>query len=181
MVDKVNPNPGILLYTRIKKSPYYYGSRRHGVQLYSVYNHYYHPRHYGDPFEEYWQLLEGVTLWERVSAAIFGGRGIFDRQEAGDRLLLQPFACVTLVDRTPRCELRGSRRPLIDQRSVEAQPVTDVNGKDVDRSETRLEQPLDEAFSFLGGGIGSFGGAHFQPPSFLIAASTRSGKSSQGT
>jgi len=60
----VNPNPGILLYTRIKKSPYYYGSRRHGVQLYSVYNHHYHPRHYGDPFEEYWQLLEGVTVWD---------------------------------------------------------------------------------------------------------------------
>src|SRR3712207_6688738 len=60
----VNPNPGVLLYTRIKKSPYYYGSRRHGVQLYSVYNHHYHPRHYGDPFEEYWQLLEGVTVWD---------------------------------------------------------------------------------------------------------------------
>jgi len=60
----VNPNPGILLYTRIKKSPYYYGSRQHGVQLYSVYNHHYHPRYYRDPVEEYWQLLEGVTMWD---------------------------------------------------------------------------------------------------------------------
>jgi glycine cleavage system aminomethyltransferase T len=64
MADQVNPNPGILLYTRIKKSPYYYASRRHGVQLYSVYNHHYHPRLYRDPVEEYWQLLEGVTLWD---------------------------------------------------------------------------------------------------------------------
>ena len=63
-MNQVNPSPGILLYTRIKKSPYYYGSRRHGVALYSVYNHHYHPRHYGDPFAEYWQLLEGVTLWD---------------------------------------------------------------------------------------------------------------------
>jgi glycine cleavage system aminomethyltransferase T len=63
-VNQANPSPGILLYTRIKKSPYYYGSRRHGVALYSVYNHHYHPRHYGDPFQEYWQLLEGVTLWD---------------------------------------------------------------------------------------------------------------------
>jgi glycine cleavage system aminomethyltransferase T len=63
-VNQVNQNPGILLYTRIKKSPYYYGSRRHGVQLYSVYNHHYHPRHYGDPIAEYWQLLDGVTLWD---------------------------------------------------------------------------------------------------------------------
>ena len=34
------------------------------MQLYSVYNHHYHPRHYGDPVEEYWRLLEGVTLWD---------------------------------------------------------------------------------------------------------------------
>ncbi len=63
-LDKTVPNPEILLYTRIKKSPYFYGSRRHGVAMYSVYNHHYHPRHYGDPVEEYWRLLEGVTLWD---------------------------------------------------------------------------------------------------------------------
>ena len=64
MAGRVNPHPGILLYTRIKKSPYYYAARRHGVQLYSVYNHHYHPRLYRDPIEEYWQLLEGVTVWD---------------------------------------------------------------------------------------------------------------------
>jgi aminomethyltransferase len=32
--------------------------------MYSFYNHMYHPRHYGDPIEEYWQLLNGVTLWD---------------------------------------------------------------------------------------------------------------------
>jgi glycine cleavage system aminomethyltransferase T len=61
---QVNETPGILLYPRIRKSPYFYASRRHGAQLYSVYNHHYHPRHYGDPVEEYWQLLNGVTLWD---------------------------------------------------------------------------------------------------------------------
>ncbi|CAA9519131.1 MAG: Aminomethyl transferase family protein [uncultured Solirubrobacteraceae bacterium] len=60
----VNEHPGILQYPRIRKSPFFYASRRHGVQLYSVYNHTYHPRHYGDPVEEYWQLLNGVTLWD---------------------------------------------------------------------------------------------------------------------
>lgn len=57
-------DPGILLYTRIRKSPYFYASRRHGVAKYSVYNHMYHPRHYGDPVAEYWRLLNGVTLWD---------------------------------------------------------------------------------------------------------------------
>ena len=57
-------NPGILLYTRIRKSPYFYASRKHGVARYSVYNHTFHPRHYGDPVAEYWHLVNGVTLWD---------------------------------------------------------------------------------------------------------------------
>jgi aminomethyltransferase len=57
-------SPGVLLYSRIRKSPFFYASRLHGVKLYSVYNHTYHPRHYGDPFEEYWHLVNGVTLWD---------------------------------------------------------------------------------------------------------------------
>jgi glycine cleavage system aminomethyltransferase T len=60
----LNEHPEILLYTRIRKSPYFYASRRHGVEMFSVYNHTYHPRHYGDPVAEYWQLLNGVTLWD---------------------------------------------------------------------------------------------------------------------
>src|SRR5205823_14513189 len=32
--------------------------------MYSFYNHMYHPRHYGDPVEEYYELLNGVTLWD---------------------------------------------------------------------------------------------------------------------
>lgn len=58
------PDPGILLYPRLRRSPYFWSSRAHGVALYSVYNHTYHPRHYGDPVAEYWELLSGVTLWD---------------------------------------------------------------------------------------------------------------------
>ncbi|MGI8307410.1 glycine cleavage T C-terminal barrel domain-containing protein [Saccharopolyspora hattusasensis] len=60
----ISPNSGVLLYPRLRKSPFFYASRRHGVGLYSVYNHTYHARHYGDPIGEYWALLEGVTLWD---------------------------------------------------------------------------------------------------------------------
>jgi len=63
-VSQINEHPEVLQYTRIRKSPFFHASRRHGVQMYSVYNHMYHPRHYGDPVEEYWQLLNGVTLWD---------------------------------------------------------------------------------------------------------------------
>src|SRR5438105_11110765 len=61
---EINQHPEVLLYTRIRKSPYFYASRCQGVQRYSFYNHMYHPRHYGDPVEEYWHLLNGVTLWD---------------------------------------------------------------------------------------------------------------------
>ncbi|WP_031467623.1 glycine cleavage T C-terminal barrel domain-containing protein [Sciscionella sediminilitoris] len=60
VVDK----PAVMLYTRLRKSPYFWASRRHGVAMYSVYNHTYHPRHYGDPVAEYWTLLNDVTIWD---------------------------------------------------------------------------------------------------------------------
>ncbi|MFO7192749.1 MULTISPECIES: glycine cleavage T C-terminal barrel domain-containing protein [Thermocrispum] len=59
-----NDQPAVMLYTRLRKSPFFYKSREHGVKVYSVYNHTYHPRHYGDPVAEYWELLNGVTLWD---------------------------------------------------------------------------------------------------------------------
>ncbi len=61
---EVIEHPEVLLYTRIRKSPFFYASRRHGVAMYAFYNHTYHPRHYGDPVAEYYKLLEGVTLWD---------------------------------------------------------------------------------------------------------------------
>lgn len=56
--------PKIHMYTRIRKSPYFYASRRHGVQSYSVCNRMYHPRHYDDMVAEYWRLVRDVTLWD---------------------------------------------------------------------------------------------------------------------
>ncbi len=57
-------NPRIHMYTRIRKSPYFYASRRHGVQSYTVCNRMYHPRHYDDPIAEYWRIVNDVTMWD---------------------------------------------------------------------------------------------------------------------
>ncbi len=57
-------SPRVHMYTRIRKSPYFYASRRHGIESYSVCNRMYHPRHYDEPIAEYWKLVEGVTLWD---------------------------------------------------------------------------------------------------------------------
>src|SRR5207237_2709979 len=54
----------LLLYTRTPPTQYLPASPPHGVKVYSVYTPFYHPRHYGDPVEEYWHLLNEVTLWD---------------------------------------------------------------------------------------------------------------------
>lgn len=63
-MESIRNSPGILMYSRIRKSPFYYASRHPKPLLYSTYNHQYHPRVYGDPVEEYHHLLNGVTLWD---------------------------------------------------------------------------------------------------------------------
>ena len=40
------------------------GDARAGCSAYDVYNHAYIPAYYRDPVEEYWHLLENVTLWD---------------------------------------------------------------------------------------------------------------------
>ena len=52
------------MYTRIRKSPFFYAHQRHGVKSYSVCNRQYHPRHYEDPISEYWKLVNDVTMWD---------------------------------------------------------------------------------------------------------------------
>ncbi len=47
-----------------RRSPYFEATLRAGCTAFDIYNHMYLPAHYGDPVEEYWHLLEHVTLWD---------------------------------------------------------------------------------------------------------------------
>jgi glycine cleavage system aminomethyltransferase T len=47
-----------------RRSPFFEGARRAGCQTWSVANHMYQPQSYDDPVAEYWQLVNGVTLWD---------------------------------------------------------------------------------------------------------------------
>ena len=51
---------------RLRRSPFFDGARRAGCSRYSFANHMYQPAVYGDqdPLEAYWQLVNGVTLWD---------------------------------------------------------------------------------------------------------------------
>ena len=47
-----------------RRSPYFDATLRAGCSAYDVYQHMYHPNTYGDPVEEYWSLVNDVTLWD---------------------------------------------------------------------------------------------------------------------
>src|SRR5919106_6994299 len=49
---------------RLKRSPYFNATQRHGCWGYTVYNHMFLPIGYDDLEKEYWRLLEGVTVWD---------------------------------------------------------------------------------------------------------------------
>ncbi len=47
-----------------RRSPFFEATRRYGCKAYDIYNHMYLPGYYADPVEEYWHLLEHVTIWD---------------------------------------------------------------------------------------------------------------------
>ncbi len=48
--------------TQIRKSPYFDATVRWGAQGFSVYNHMYIPRDFGDPVQNFWNLVERAIL-----------------------------------------------------------------------------------------------------------------------
>ena len=50
--------------TRVRKSPYWEATERSGCLSYDIYNHMYIPGWYTDPLDEYWHLINHVTLWD---------------------------------------------------------------------------------------------------------------------
>ena len=60
-------NPLIAFGSRIRTSPFFAATRRHGCKAYSVYNHMFMPLYYDSPEADYWRLVTDVTLWD-VSA-----------------------------------------------------------------------------------------------------------------
>ena len=57
-------DPLIGFGSRIRTSPFFAATRRHGCKAYSVYNHMYMPLYYESPEADYWRLVSDVTLWD---------------------------------------------------------------------------------------------------------------------
>lgn len=50
--------------TYYRKSPYFEGTKKAGVKSFDVYNHMLIPSDYGRGEDDYWSLVNGVTLWD---------------------------------------------------------------------------------------------------------------------
>ena len=57
-------DPRISIGPRVRKSPYFEATRRYGVKAFTIYNHMYMPTVYTDPVDEYWRLVNDVTVWD---------------------------------------------------------------------------------------------------------------------
>lgn len=49
---------------RLRRTPFFEATQRYGPKGYTVYNHMFFPIRYADLVEEYWHLLNHVTLWD---------------------------------------------------------------------------------------------------------------------
>lgn len=59
-----NRTPLITFGPRVRKSPYFDATVRYGVKSFTIYNHVFMPTCYSSPVEEYWSLVNDVTLWD---------------------------------------------------------------------------------------------------------------------
>jgi glycine cleavage system aminomethyltransferase T len=57
--------PKLAIGPRVRKSPFYDASRRHGASVFTVYNHMFLPMAFEeDPEKDYWNVVNGVQLWD---------------------------------------------------------------------------------------------------------------------
>ena len=56
--------PTVMFHCRVRKSPFFKCTRKAGARAFSTYNHMWLPSYYTDPDDEYWALVNNVTLWD---------------------------------------------------------------------------------------------------------------------
>jgi len=62
--QSVAPSQSVGISARTRTSPFFEATRRWGCQAYGVYNRMYMPLYYRNPEQEFWHLIEHVSLWD---------------------------------------------------------------------------------------------------------------------
>ena len=63
-MEKINYKASISFGPRVRKSPYFECTMKAGAKAFTVYNHVFLPTVFTGPTDEYWNLVNGVTLWD---------------------------------------------------------------------------------------------------------------------
>ena len=63
-LGKINYKANISFGPRVRKSPYFEATMRYGAKAFTIYNHVFMPTVYTGPVNEYWKLVNAVTLWD---------------------------------------------------------------------------------------------------------------------
>ena len=69
---------------------------------------------------------------------------ILDGEDPGRRLLLEPLARIPRVDPGRLRQLPGRRRAAVSERTVEAEPIAQVDAKEIEGRDRGLEEPLNK-------------------------------------
>jgi hypothetical protein len=89
-------------------------------------------------------------LWQPVAAGQGVGRRVVDGEQPAAGVLLEPFPHVPLDGAGAPGKLRGGGRAAVGQRPVQAEPLAEVDGVQLQRPEGVLEQPLDQRAGRVG-------------------------------
>ncbi len=54
----------MIIGPRVRKSPFFDAAIKAGASRFTIYNHMYMPAGFGDPLADYWQLINGVSMWD---------------------------------------------------------------------------------------------------------------------
>lgn len=88
-------------------------------------------------------------------ASLGGSRAwVVDLERANDGLLFQPFTCVALVSARPLRQVLRGGWAVLRKRAIQAEPIADIRGEDVEHSRCRTHEPLDKKIP-LAGSIGA--------------------------
>ena len=63
-MSNTDPSAYISFGSRIRKSPFYNSTRKYGAKGFTIYNHMYMPTVYTSAEEEYFSLVNDVTMWD---------------------------------------------------------------------------------------------------------------------
>jgi hypothetical protein len=90
-----------------------------------------------------------MAFGQRVPTRLGVGDWVVHVEDRSNRLLLEPFACIALVEPRQYSQFGWCQRPSVSECSIEAEASPEVDAQHIHRGNRGLEQALDESITAL--------------------------------